>query len=75
MYLIPMYNETSKGQEQKSMKVAHDEELDKALYVWFIQQQTSGTPVSGPPIFVKTFGGISRIFFFFQRKWKLEIFK
>ena len=49
MYLIPMYNETSKGQKQKSLTVAHDEELDKALYVWFIQQQTSSTPVSGPP--------------------------
>ena len=49
MYLIPMYNETSKGQKQKSLTVAHDEELDIALYVWFIQQKTSGTPVSGPP--------------------------
>ena len=49
MYLIPMYNETSKGQKQKSLTAAHDEELDIALYVWFIQQKTSGTPVSGPP--------------------------
>ena len=31
------------------LKVAHDEQLDKGLYVWFIQQRTSGTPISGPP--------------------------
>ena len=30
------------------LKVAHDEQLDKALYIWFIQQRTSGTPISGP---------------------------
>ena len=41
--------ETSKGLKQKSLKVAHDEQLDKALYAWFIQQLTSGTPISGPP--------------------------
>ena len=45
-----MYSETSKGLKRKSLKVVHDEELDiKALYVWFIQQGTSGTPISGPP--------------------------
>ena len=30
------------------LKVAHDEQLDKALYIWFIQQRTSGTLISGP---------------------------
>ena len=30
------------------LKVAHDEQLDKALYIWFIQQRTSCTPISGP---------------------------
>ena len=41
--------ETSQGLKRKSLNVAHDEHLDKALYVWFIQQWTSGTPISGPP--------------------------
>ena len=30
--------ETSEGLKRKSLKVAHDEQLDKALYAWFIQQ-------------------------------------
>ena len=40
--------ETSERVQRKLLKVAHDEQLDKALYVWFIQQRTSGTPISGP---------------------------
>ena len=28
--------ETSKGLKRKSLKVAHDEQLYKALYAWFI---------------------------------------
>ena len=40
--------ETREGLKRKSLKVAHDEQLDKALYAWFIQQRTSGTPTSGP---------------------------
>ena len=34
--------------KRKSLKVAHDEQLDEALYVWFIRQKTAGTPISGP---------------------------
>ena len=41
--------ETSKRVKRKLLKVARDEQLDKALYVWFIQQRTSGTPISGLP--------------------------
>ena len=41
--------ETSERVKRKLLKVAHDEQLDKVLYVWFIQQRTSGTPISGPP--------------------------
>ena len=40
--------ETSEGLKRKSLKVAHDEQLDNALCAWFIQQRTSGTPISGP---------------------------
>lgn len=36
------------------MKVAHDEQLDKALYTWFIQQRTAGTPISDPLLQEKT---------------------
>ena len=42
-------SETSEGLKRKLLKVAHDEQLDKAMYAWFIQQQTSGTSISGPP--------------------------
>ena len=41
--------ETSEGLKRKSPKVADDEQLRKALYVWFIQQRTSDTPISGLP--------------------------
>ena len=41
--------EASKGLKRKSPKVADDEQLSKALYVWFIQQRTSDTPISGLP--------------------------
>ena len=40
--------ETSKGLNRKSLKLADDEQLDLALYAWFIQQRSSGTPISGP---------------------------
>ena len=32
--------ETSKGLKRKSLKVAHDEQLYKALYAWFIQHSS-----------------------------------
>ena len=41
--------ETSERVRRKLLKVAHDEQLDKALYAWLIQQRTSSTPISGPP--------------------------
>ena len=40
--------ETSEGLNRKFLKLADDEQLDKALYAWFIQQGSSGTPISGP---------------------------
>ena len=40
--------ETSEGLNRKSLKLADDEQLAKALYAWFIQQRSSGTPISGP---------------------------
>ena len=30
--------ESDHGLKRKSLKAAHDEQLDKALYTWFIQQ-------------------------------------
>ena len=39
--------ETSEGLKRKSLKLANDEQLDKALYAWFIQQRSTGTPISG----------------------------
>ena len=40
--------ETSEGLKRKSPKLADDEQLDKALYAWFIQQRSTGTPISSP---------------------------
>ena len=39
--------ETSEGLKRKSLKLANDERLDQALYTWFIQQRSAGTPISG----------------------------
>ena len=36
--------ETSEGLKRKSLKLADDEQMDKALYAWFIQQRSTGTP-------------------------------
>ena len=41
--------ETRERLTRKSLKAARDEQLDKALYAWFIQQRTARTPISGPP--------------------------
>ena len=40
--------ETSEGLEHKSLKLADDEQMDKALYPWFIQHRSTGTLISGP---------------------------
>ena len=40
--------ETSEGLKCKFLKLADDEQLDKALYAWFIRQRSTGTPTSGP---------------------------
>ena len=45
--------ETTEGLKRKSLKLADDERLDKALYAWFIQQRSTGTPISGPLLLEK----------------------
>ena len=40
--------EKSEELKRKSLKLADDKQLDKALYAWFIQQRSIGTPISGP---------------------------
>ncbi|XP_068735338.1 jerky protein homolog-like [Montipora capricornis] len=40
-------SETSGRLKRKSLKLANDERLDQALYTWFIQQRSTGTPISG----------------------------
>ena len=46
--------ETSERLKRKSLKVALDEQFSKAQYAWFIQQRTSGTPISGPQTICKS---------------------
>ena len=38
----------SEGVKRKSLKLANDEQLEKAPYAWFIQQRSFRTPISGP---------------------------
>ena len=45
---VELEERTNEGLNRKSLKLADDEQLDKALYAWFIQQRSSGTPISGP---------------------------
>ena len=33
---------------RKIMRLAKDQELEQALYIWFVQKRTQDTPVSGP---------------------------
>ena len=33
---------------RKVMRLAKDEQLDQALYLWFVQQRSVGMPISGP---------------------------
>ena len=33
---------------RKIMRLAKDEKLEEALYIWFVQKRSQGTPVSGP---------------------------
>ncbi len=35
------------------MRMSDDDALDKAVYLWFIQERSKGTPVSGPLIMAK----------------------
>lgn len=39
--------------KRKTMKLAANEDLDSALYQWFVQNRTSGVPISGPLICAK----------------------
>ena len=39
---------TSEAFDPKSLKVANDEQVDKALYACFFQQRYTGMPISGP---------------------------
>ena len=36
------------GLARKRARKAMDDDLDKSLYTWFVQQQSSGVPLSGP---------------------------
>ena len=38
---------------RKTMKRAKINELNKAVYLWFIQQRCEGTPISGPLLMSK----------------------
>ena len=39
--------ETQQGLKRKSLKLASDDNLEKSLFSWFVQERSKGTPVSG----------------------------
>ena len=41
-------HEIEDGSFRKKMRVANDEELDKCMYLWFTQERSKGSPISGP---------------------------
>ena len=36
------------SKKRKVMRIAEDNKLDEALYLWFIQRRSQGMPISGP---------------------------
>lgn len=45
--------ERENGSARKKMRMSDDDALDKAVYLWFIQERSKGIPVSGPLIMEK----------------------
>ena len=43
------------------MREAHFEKLDKACYLWFLQQRSKGAPVSGPELKEKALHVLYRV--------------
>ena len=42
--------EADDGSSRKKMRVADDDSLDRAVYLWFTQERAKGCPISGPLI-------------------------
>ena len=42
-----MENFSVDNKSRKIMRLAEDEELDQALYLWFVQKKSQNIPVSG----------------------------
>ena len=45
--------ERDDGSSRKKMRVADDDSLDRAVYLWFTQERSNGCPISGPLIMEK----------------------
>lgn len=49
-YASQMESLASSSKKRKTMRKATDQQLDQALYLWFIQKRAEGVPLSGPII-------------------------
>lgn len=49
-YASKMESLESSSKKRKTMRKATNEQLDTALYLWFVQKQAEGVPLSGPII-------------------------
>ena len=45
--------ERENASTRKKMRLSDDDALDKAVYLWFVQERSKGTPISGPLIMEK----------------------
>ncbi len=45
--------DTKNGGSRKKMRAADDDNLDRAVYLWFTQERSKGNPISGPVIMEK----------------------
>ena len=45
--------ERENGSSRKKMRMADDDPLDKAVYLWFVQERSKSIPISGPLISAK----------------------
>ena len=48
MYASTMESLSYSKKKRKIMRMAADDKLDEALYLWFVQKRSQGMPISGP---------------------------
>ena len=47
-FAVSMDNLSVCKKQRKTMRMADDDKLDEALFLWFVQKRSQGMPISGP---------------------------